>query len=97
MKVVNIKRLPPVVTANFLALFRLIALMADFIAWKAYLRAAFGPEAKIPEAAPPAFTALVFQYVVPVAIAWGVGLLFALAFNAAVKAAGRGLRMEVDE
>ena len=97
MKNILVKRLPPVAIANISALFRILGLIAGTIIEKCYLRFFFGPEANIPGG--PAFSAAHWaaQYLVPVVVAWIIGLLFAIGYNGIVKSIGSGLRIEIDE
>ena len=97
MKTISIKRLPPIAIANIIALFRILGLIADTIGEKAYLRVCFGPEAKIPGEANFSAAHWAVQYLVPIATAWIIGLVFAIGYNAMVKSLGSGLRIEIDE
>ena len=97
MKTISIKRLPPIAIANIIALFRVLGLIADTIVEKGYLRVCFGPEAKIPGEANFSAAHWAVQYLVPIATAWIIGLLFAVAYNAFVKSIGNGLRVEIEE
>ena len=97
MKTISIIRLPPILIANIIALFRILGLIANAIFEKAYLRAFFGPEAKISGAANFSTAHWAFQYLVPIAPAWIIGLLFAIGYNAVVKFIGNGLRVDIEE
>ena len=97
MRNILVKRLPPVAIANISALFRILGLFAGTIIDKSHLRFCYGPEANIP--GEPSFSAAHWaaQYIVPVVVAWIIGLLFAIGYNAIVKLIGSGLRIEIDE
>ena len=97
MRNILVKRLPPVAIANISALFRILGLIAGTIIEKCYLRLCYGPEANIP--GEPSFSAVLWaaQYLVPVVVAWIIGLLFAIGYNAIVNIFGKGLRIEIDE
>ena len=97
MKNILVKRIPPVAIANISALLRILGLLAGTIIEKCYLRICFGPEAKIPGESTFSAAHWALQYLVPIAAAWIIGLLFAIAYNAIVKSVGRGLRIEIDE
>ena len=97
MRNILVKRIPPVAIANISALFRILGLIAGTIIDKCYPRLCYGPEANIP--GEPSFSAAHWaaQYLVPVVVAWIIGLLFAIGYNAIVKSIGSGLRIEIDE
>ena len=97
MRILLVKRLPPVAIANISVLFRILGLIADTIIEKCYLRYCYGPEANIPGEFSFSAAHWAAQYLVPVVVAWIIGLLFAIGYNAIVKSIGSGLRIEIDE
>lgn len=97
MRNIFVKHLPPVAIANISVLFRILGLITGTIIEKGYLRLCYGPEAKIPGESSFSAAHWAVQYLVPVAAAWIIGLLFAIGYNAIVKSVGSGLRIEIDE
>ena len=93
MKLITVNRLPPVAMANIIGLFRIAVLIVDVSFKKVYLRAF----TEIRSTASFTVSHLIVQYLVPIASAWIIGLLFAIGYNAIVKSIGRGLRVEIEE
>ena len=79
--------------ANIIGLFRIAVLIVDVTFKKVYLRAF----TNLHSTADFTVSHLIVQYLVPIASAWIIGLLFAIGYNAIVKMGGRGLRVETEE
>ena len=93
---ITIKHLPPVAMANIFSLFRIAVLIVDVSFKKVYMLAFFGPEINSSNSA---FSIKLWavQYLLPIVVAWLIGLLFSIGYNAIVKALGKGLHIEFDD
>ena len=97
MKMIMLKRLPIFGTANFMAILRILGLIVYTILQRPYSWILWGPNATLSGGNVPRLALFVFEYIVPIVVAWITGLIFAAGYNAIVKSLGCGIRLEIDE
>ena len=97
MKMIVLRRLPPIGTANIMAIFRILGLLLHALYKKSYFLVLWGPDATLSGGNVPRLALFVFEYIVPIVVAWITGLIFAAGYNAIVKSLGCGIRLEIDE
>ena len=97
MKMILLRRLPPIGTANIMAIFRILGLLFYSLSERVYFRVLWGSYATPSGGNVPRLALFVFSYLVPIIVAWISGLILAAGYNAIVKSLGRGIRLGIDE